>query len=50
MSVKALVEVNLGHIASDTPYDHPVGIPTHVGLVKTCLENPKGLIDANVIG
>jgi len=49
MSVKALVEVTLGHMTSDTPFDYFVDIPTHLGPRKVFLEHLKGLVNAKVI-
>ena len=33
-SIKALVEVTLGHTTSGSCYDHLVDIPTHLGPIK----------------
>jgi len=46
--VKALVEMTLGYMTNDTPYEHFVDIPIHLGLIKVFLEYLKGLVDVKV--
>jgi len=42
------VKVTLGHMTSDTPYDHLVDILTHLGLIKVFLEYLEVLVDAKL--
>jgi len=48
MSLNALMEMTLSHVATSTPCDYLMDIPTHIRLIKMLLEYLKGLVDAKV--